>query len=71
MAVLQHCKLVNKNGLLLLAMPDGTIIPGQGEITVTQDIDYGSNKKCKVIIHVDVVDVEHQFIEENEIKKLQ
>jgi hypothetical protein len=71
MAVPQHCKLVNKNGLLLLVMPGGTIIPLEGEITRKQDIVFGNNKKCKVSVEFPVVDVEHDGIEENEIKKLQ
>lgn len=47
----EYCKIgINQDGVLLLCMPDGTIIPGQNDIIIKQDVDINTIVTVEFII---------------------
>ena len=53
---MKRCKIVIKDGFLLLTMPNGDIIPMQTDIKISQDME---NSTATVTVHVDSTNIKN------------
>ena len=54
---MDKCKLVIRDGYLLLTMPSGEIIPMQSDIKISQDME---TSLATITVHVDTTSIENK-----------